>query len=440
MKKLFLTLLFISTVFTADDLLSIYNEALERDPEFNSKKADLKISKEFRNQSISALLPRLNLSASTNWNEYYQERILQNDYNTFTYNLNFNQPLFRLDSWFTSRQAQKNYRAAEAQFAYQQQNLMIRVTRAYFNVLSARSLFKTRGANERTLENQFEEINDKFEAGAASRIELAEAKAALNRAISDRVLAEGNVDIAFEELNAIVGREVKLISPLKDDFKSVVDLEGVSEEVEKGIENNFLISEAESRLEAAESKTRARTSNFLPKIDLNANANRRTSKQYTFDGVDSDLDLPFFIPEETENRSFSVQFSMPLFTSGLNSSQRRQAMLEEVRTEEQLLLIQRNITQRIRSLYTSLKTGQLNIESLEASYESSEDALEATRLGYELKARNLVDLLRAERNFFDAQNRLSQAKYDFIIRSLEFKQATGSLKPQDIIDVNNFLD
>lgn len=440
MKKLFLTLIFISTVFTADDLLSIYNEALERDPEFNSKKADLKISKEFRNQSISALLPRLNLSASTNWNEYYQERILQNDYNTFTYNVNFNQPLFRLDSWFTSRQAQKNYRAAEAQFAYQQQNLMIRVTRAYFNVLSARSLFKTRGANERTLENQFEEINDKFEAGAASRIELAEAKAALNRAISDRVLAEGNVDIAFEELNAIVGREVKLISPLKDDFKSVVNLEGVSDEVEKGIENNFLISEAESRLEAAESKTRSRTSNFLPKIDLNANANRRTSKQYTFDGVDSDLDLPFFIPEETENRSFSVQFSMPLFTSGLNSSQRRQAMLEEVRTEEQLLLIQRNVTQRIRSLYTSLKTGQLNIESLEASYESSEDALEATRLGYELKARNLVDLLRAERNFFDAQNRLSQAKYDFIIRSLEFKQATGSLKPQDIIDVNNFLD
>ena len=87
MKKLFLTLIFISTVFTADDLLSIYNEALERDPEFNSKKADLKISKEFRNQSISALLPRLNLSASTNWNEYYQERILQNDYNTFSYNL-----------------------------------------------------------------------------------------------------------------------------------------------------------------------------------------------------------------------------------------------------------------------------------------------------------------------------------------------------------------
>ncbi len=221
MKKLFLTLIFVSTVFTADDLLSIYNEALERDPEFNSKKADLKISKEFRNQSISALLPRLNLSASTNWNEYYQERILQNDYNTFTYNLNFNQPLFRLDSWFTSRQAQKNYRAAEAQFAYQQQNLMIRVTRAYFNVLSARSLFKTRGANERTLENQFEEINDKFEAGAASRIELAEAKAALNRAISDRVLAEGNVDIAFEELNAIVGRE--LIHQSQASFQSLPD-------------------------------------------------------------------------------------------------------------------------------------------------------------------------------------------------------------------------
>ena len=62
MKKLFLTLIFISTVFTADDLLSIYNEALERDPEFNSKKADLKIPnlqnmREFR---VSRLVNEIN--------------------------------------------------------------------------------------------------------------------------------------------------------------------------------------------------------------------------------------------------------------------------------------------------------------------------------------------------------------------------------------------
>ena len=101
----------------ANDLLSIYQESLEQDPEFNANKADLKISEEYFNQARSGLFPQLRFSASTNWNEYYQERILQNDYNTFSYNLNLSQPIFRLDSWFISRQAKENYEAAEARFA-----------------------------------------------------------------------------------------------------------------------------------------------------------------------------------------------------------------------------------------------------------------------------------------------------------------------------------
>ena len=118
----------------------------------------------------------------------------------------------------------------------------------------------------------------------------------------------------------------------------------------------------------------------MPKIDASANANRRTSKQYTFDGIDSDVGIPFRIPQETENRSFSIQFSLPLFTSGLNSSQRRQALLEEVKTEERLVLVERSIIQQIRSLYSALETSKLNVESLTASEQSSKDALEATRL------------------------------------------------------------
>ena len=191
---------------------------------------------------------------------------------------------------------------------------------------------------------------------------------------------------------------------------------------------------------ASKSNTRSKTANYLPKIDANANANRRTSKQYTFDGLDSDLDLPFFIPQETENRNFSVQFSLPLFTSGLNSSQRRQALLEEVKSEEQVILIQRNITQQIRSLHSAIRTSKLNVESLEASLESTKDALDATRLGYELNSRNLIDLLQAERSFSDVQNRLSQAKYSYIVTYLQFKQATGILDPDDLLEINENLE
>tara|TARA_A100001037_G_scaffold187203_1_gene167629 strand:+ start:1230 stop:2555 length:1326 start_codon:yes stop_codon:yes gene_type:complete len=423
----------------ANDLLSIYEEALEQDPEFNANKADLKISEEYFNQARSGLFPQLRFSASTNWNEYYQERILQNDYNTFSYNLNLSQPIFRLDSWFISRQAKENYEAAEARFAYNQQDLMIRVTQAYFNVLSAKSSLKSAEATEKALRNQYETVQQKYDSGAASRIELAEAKSAYNRAQSNRVLAEGNLEISFEELNSIVGREIKIIAPLNQNAEFIAPIEDIDSEVNKGRERNYLVIEARNRLEAAESNTKSKTANYFPKIDFNANASRRTSKQYTFDGVESDIDLPFSIPTETENRTFSLQFSVPLFTSGFNNSKRRQALLEEVKSEEQLILIERTITQQIRTLYTALKTAELNIISLRVAVESSKDALEATKLGYELNSRNLIDLLQAERNYSDTQNQLSQAIYGFIVTLLQYKQATGTLRPEDIVIINQLF-
>ena len=420
----------------SNDLLSVYKEALDKDPEFNSKKADLAISEEFLNQSRSGLLPQMRITGGTNWNEYYQDRALQNDYNTFSYGLNISQPLFRLDLWFSNKQAKENLEAAEAQFAYQQQELIIKVTRAYFKVLSAKANLEAKIATEKALKNQYDSVLERFNTGSVSRIELAEAKAALNRAESDRVQAEGNVDISFEELNSIVGRQVKLITPLNTSLDYKAPRTDVKNEVSKGLLNNYLIIEAKNRLEAADANTKSKSSNYLPKIDLNANANRRTSKQYTFDGVDSSIDLPFTIPTETENRIFSLQFSMPLFTSGLNNSQRRQALLQEVKSEEQLILVERGIVQQIRTLYTALRTSELNIASLKAAVESSKDALEATRLGYELNSRNLIDLLQAEKNYSESINNLSQATYSFIVTSLQYKQALGNLVPGDVVELN----
>lgn len=436
--KYLLKLILISLSFEvfSNDLLSIYKEALDKDPEFNSKKADLAISKESLNQSRSGLLPQVRVTGGTNWNEYYQDRELQNDYNTFSYGLNISQPLFRLDKWFLNKQAEENLEAAEAQFAYQQQELIIKVTRAYFKVLSARANLEAKVATEKALRNQYDSVLERFNTGSVSRIELAEAKAALNRAESDRVQAEGNVDISFEELNSIVGRQVKLITPLNTSLDYIAPRTDVENEVSKGLTNNYLIIEAKNRLEAADANTKSKSSNYLPKIDLNANANRRTSKQYTFDGVDSNIDLPFTIPTETENRIYSIQFSMPLFTSGLNNSQRRQALLQEVKSEEQLILVERGIVQQIRTLHTALRTSELNIASLKSAVESSKDALEATKLGYELNSRNLIDLLQAEKNYSESINNLSQATYGFIVTSLQYKQAIGNLVPGDVVELN----
>ena len=439
MKNIYLILVTLCFNLPAENLLEIYEEALKKDPNFNLNKADLELNREYLNQQRSSLGPRLTIGGQTNWNEYYQDRLLSNDYNTFNYNLNLTQPIFRLDSWFQVKRLKENFKAAEARFAFQQQDLIVRVTSAYFNILSAKSALAVARATEKALENQYQRIQERFNVGAASKIELAEAKAAYNKAISDSVLAKGNQEISFEELNSIVGREITLIAPINDDLELNIPDKSIDEEVNFAINSNLLILESKKRLDGSKANSKSATARFLPKIDASANVNRRTSKQYTFDGLDSDLDLPFFIPTETETRNFGIQFSLPLFTSGLNNSQRRQALLEEVKSEEQVILIERNVIQQVRSLYTALQTAKLNIEALKASEESSKDALEATRLGYELNSRNLIDLLQAERSYSEVQNRLNQSVFGFIVTSLQYKQALGTLDPKDILELNKNL-
>ena len=185
MKNIYLILVTLCFNLPAENLLEIYQEALEKDPNFNLNKADLELNREYLNQQRSSLGPRLTIGGQTNWNEYYQDRLLSNDYNTFNYNLNLTQPIFRLDSWFQVKRLKENFKAAEARFAYQQQDLMVRVTSAYFNILSAKSALAVARATEKALENQYQRIQERFNVGAASKIELAEAKAAYNKAISD---------------------------------------------------------------------------------------------------------------------------------------------------------------------------------------------------------------------------------------------------------------
>ena len=111
-------------------------------------------------------------------------------------------------------------------------------------------------------------------------------------------------------------------------------------------------------------------------------------------------------------------------------------MGSEMCIRDRLILVERGIVQQIRTLHTALRTSELNIASLKSAVASSKDALEATKLGYELNSRNLIDLLQAEKNYSESINNLSQATYGFIVTSLQYKQAIGNLVPGDVVELN----
>ena len=128
---------FISLPLASENLLDIYNEALDNDPQYKSSEYSLLAGKEFVVQGRAGLLPNVTLSGSTNWNEYYQFDELQSAYNNSSVTARLTQPLFRLDSWFNFKRSKKLTDASEADFAYAQQNLIIRTVEKYFGVLRA---------------------------------------------------------------------------------------------------------------------------------------------------------------------------------------------------------------------------------------------------------------------------------------------------------------
>ena len=176
MKSKFLIALtaFFSISSSADSLLDIYNDALENDPQFKSAEFSYLSGKEIKVQGRASLLPSITLNAQTNWNEYYQNGNLQNQYNNFNTSARVTQPLIRLDSWFKYRQSKFLTDAAEADFAYSQQALIVRTAELYFNVLRAIDNLNAARSAEKAIKKQLDQTSQRYEVGLSAINEVQE--------------------------------------------------------------------------------------------------------------------------------------------------------------------------------------------------------------------------------------------------------------------------
>ena len=202
-KQLFLVFL-ISFGLQSENLLEIYNEALENDPTFKAAEYSYLADKEIVVQGRAALLPSLTLSGSTNWNEYYQDKQLQQEYNSFSSSARLSQPLFRLDSWFQYKQSKSLTNAAEAEFAFEQQNLLVRTAELYFGVLRAIDNLNAAISEEKAIKKQLDQAQQRFEVGLSAITGVQEAQLAYDLSKASRISIEGRLFSAREALNALL--------------------------------------------------------------------------------------------------------------------------------------------------------------------------------------------------------------------------------------------
>ena len=439
-KYLIALLLFVSGYVAPDSLLDIYNDALENDPQYKSAEFSYLSGKEIKVQGRAALLPNVTLSAQTNWNEYYQLGELQNEYNNFSTAARITQPLIRLDSWFKYRQSKFLTDAAEADFAYSQQTLIVRTAELYFGVLRAIDNLNAARSEERAIKKQLDQAHQRYEVGLSAITEVQEAQLAYDLSLAAKIRSEGAVYTANESLNALVGREIVSLDGLVNDLNVSNPVPDSKEEwTKKAIENNFRLKAATLRKFASKNNARSVASNHLPKIDIVGTKIESETNQYTFDGINTGGLFNITIPDETQRDTYSLQLSMPIFQGGAVISRTKQAYAESNKSSEDALFTERSVIQDVRSQYSSVVTLVANLKAQRQAVISATSALEATKVGYEVGTRNIVDLLQAEKNLYSAEKDLSNAKYDYLITTLRLHLAAGTLSPENLIEINNLL-
>ncbi len=423
--------------FLAEDLKDIYQLALSNDPLVKSAEASYRAGKESKKQGIAGLLPSINVSGSTSWNESRVEESLMDEYNSSNYSGTLSQPLFRLDRWFKFRQGKALSESAQAEFAYNQQETMIRVASSYFAILNAIDGLSAAKAEEEAIGRQRDLAKKRFDVGLAPITEVHETQAAYDLTVVSRIAREGRLDSAREDLSSIIGTDIALLSPLSSNYP--IDLPNPIQReqwVKLALENNFQLKAARLTQKAAKNSARASGSAHLPNIDIVGRVTKSTSKSGKFGGF---IQNPFS-GLETDNRQYAIQISMPLFAGGAISSNRRQAYALYDRSKEQALFTERSTIKDVRSNHFNVQTQVANVKARKQALTSANSALKATEVGYEAGTRNVVDLLQAQRGLYAAQRDFASARYDYIISVLRLKSSAGILSPEDLINISNWME
>lgn len=444
LRHLVIALMVPAAPVNAESLVTVYEQALAYDSGVAAARAAREAREAAADEARSALLPQINAFGETRFVEsdvnpseasfFEEERTVTNQYG-----VRLDQPLFRASPWFNLRGSREQSKAAEAELALTQQQLILDVATEYFEVLRAQDELDTALAQETALRRQWEQAKERHEVGLIATTEVEEARAGYDASQSQRIAAESQLDIARESLARLSGQYYEELDRLEVEFPTVSP-EPTDPEAwqETALLQNWSVQAARFAVDAAEEAVKANRSQHYPTLDLSASVTRQRR-----DTTGSRLDQPQAGSSTGTDRrtdgAIGLSLNVPLYQGGGTSAGVRRARAEATQAERELETTRRNVRLETRTLFRQIQT---NIETLKAQQQtivSRRSALDATRAGYDVGTRNIVEVLDAEQNYFVALRDFANARYDYVLNTLRLKQAAGTLSPQDLIDLDRWL-
>lgn len=345
------------------------------------------------------------------------------------------QTLFNRANDKTILQAERGIDVARAQLVAAEQDLLVRVAQAYFDVLAAADALGTVRASKRAISEQLASAKRNFEVGTATITDTREAQARFDLATAQELAAENDLNVKRLALESVVGQNGVSPQPLAQP----VTLPGLAPAspdawVARAEDASPVLRQFRLALDVARLETEKARAGSLPTVGVNATVNGGYADSSNFNRLGRTSNSGWGV-----NSSVGLQLSMPLYSGGLIQNRLKETTSLEQKAQSDLDAARRTLAQAVRSAYFGVQSLQAQVGALQAAEASSRLALEATQLGYKVGVRVNLDVLNAQTQLFQAQRDLARARYDVLVNSLKLRQASGVLLPQDLDAVDTLL-
>lgn len=423
-----LTLAATTSAVQADDLLQIYQQALTSDPIALQAQAQRDALYEQIEENRAPLLPTI--SASVGYGKSWQN-VSDSKYSSgLNAGVTLNQVIYDHSAWVGLSLAELAASQADAAYASSLQTLIIRVTSAYFDVLSAKDNFEFKGSEKRAIERQLEQTKQRFAVGLTAITDVHEAQAQFDLARASEILAENQLINSYEALREITGIDHKQINILDTNrFSAVTPSPAMPNDWLKMAETNSVdLMTTRIGKDIAQETISLYKAGHMPSLNLNAGYTTNLEQKNQTENLN-----------DYDNANIGLTLSVPLFEGFKVTSKVNQAQYQYVEASEKMEQTYRKVVKDVRNNFNNVGASISSIRAYEQSVVSSESALKATQAGFEVGTRTIVDVLNRTRDLYDSKRQLSDARYGYINSILALKQAAGTLNEDDVIAINNGL-
>lgn len=444
LKLIFLaTLLAASGWAQAADLLETFHAAQANDPVFAAARAAQQAGQEKLPQGRSLLLPSVSLNANTTYNDQNVQygAALQSvppafavifpsesRFNSHSYGVSLVQPLFRVQNWMAYSESELQAAQAGMQFKIAEQDLILRVAQAYFDVLIAQDSVGLAEAQKTAISEQLEQAKRNFEVGSATITDTLEAQARFDLTGSQQIAAQNDLEVKRSALQQLINATPKDLKPLGKEFKPESPQPAdMGKWLDAAQQTNMQLAIAQANDQIAEKEVARNRGGHYPTVDIMANYSRNTNVGSLILGT------------ESTNKTIGLQLNMPLFQGGEVNSKLREAQANRERARQELENARRTVDHQTRQAYLGVVSGIAQVQALQQALASSESLLDASKLGHEVGVRTNLDVLNAQQQLYSTRRDLYQAQYNYLLSELRLKAAVGSLGEEDLIKENQAL-